>query len=143
MIKLFTSGIIGLFICIFTSAIVNTTLVEISLNILFAFYFGICFMAIGILLILQINNMPCDEELMKRKPFLFIFGCMVLISGLFCLFLEDNWFYKLHYLEKIPLYMLIAISLNFSIIFSIIDLLNFMLGFCQQSWQKTMVETPK
>ena len=74
--------------------------------------------------------MPNDDDMLKRKPFLFIFGCMVLTSGFFCLFLEENWFYRLHYLEKIPLYMLIAISLNFSVIFSIIDLLNFIFGLC-------------
>ena len=35
--KIVLSGVIGVLLCIFTSAIVNTTLVEISMNILFAF----------------------------------------------------------------------------------------------------------
>lgn len=66
----------------------------------------------------------------KRKPFLYIFSVLVIFSGFFCLFLEENWVHRLGYIEKIPLFMVIAISLNFSIIFCIIDLLNFFCGFC-------------
>jgi hypothetical protein len=99
-------------------------------------------MAIGALLLLQVRNSNSDERMRHRQPYLLLFGLMVLLSGIFCLFLEENWFMRLHFLEKIPLYMLIAISLNFSIIFSVVDLLNYLLGFCQKSWQKTMVETP-
>lgn len=74
--------------------------------------------------------MQDTEEMKKRKPFLFIFSVLVVLSGIFCIFLEEHWCKKLRYGEKIPLYMVIAISLNFSIIFCITDLINFFLGFC-------------
>ncbi|EAR95916.2 membrane protein, putative (macronuclear) [Tetrahymena thermophila SB210] len=137
------SGIFGILICVFTSAIVNTTLVEISINIIFAFYFGVCFLMIGILLVMRIQSLPETSEMGKRKPFLFIFSCMVIVSGTFCFFLEDNWFIKLPPFEKGPIYTIISMSLNFCVIFSIVDLMNFFMGFCQKSHQKTMVETPK
>ncbi|KAL4475454.1 hypothetical protein ABPG72_022089 [Tetrahymena utriculariae] len=106
-------------------------------------YFGVCFLMIGILFVMRIQSLPETSEMGKRKPFLFIFSCMVIVSGTFCFFLEDNWFIKLPPLEKGPIYTIISMSLNFCVIFSIVDLMNFFMGFCQKSHQKTMVETPK
>ncbi|KRW99065.1 hypothetical protein PPERSA_11666 [Pseudocohnilembus persalinus] len=142
--KVFLSAFVGTTITIIASALVNVTLLEVSMSLFFAFYFGICFMVIGIAISIQAYNISEEnEKAAKKKPFLYLFSVLVFISGLFCIFLEENWVQKLHYIEKIPFYMMVAISLNFCIIFCIIDILNFILGFFQESWQKSIVETQK
>ncbi|EGR33204.1 hypothetical protein IMG5_059470, partial [Ichthyophthirius multifiliis] len=106
-------------------------------------YFGICFLTIGILLIMRIQSLQNDPEMNERKPFLLLFSCLVLVSGIFCFFLDENWVIILSPLEKAPLYIIISMSLNFCVIFSIVDLINYFLGFFQTSNSKTFVETPK
>ena len=93
-------------------------------------YFGFCFVMIGVMLMMRIQTLPETPEMSRGKPFLFIFSCMVIVSGVFCFFLEDNWSIKLPPFEKAPIYTVISMALNFCVLFSIVDLSNFILGFC-------------
>jgi hypothetical protein len=43
---------------------------------------------------------------------------------------------------KVPLYVVLGVSVNFTLIFSMLDMVNFTMGLCQKAWQRTMVETP-
>ncbi|CAK64797.1 unnamed protein product (macronuclear) [Paramecium tetraurelia] len=142
LIQLTASGVIGLIICLMASAIGNAVLVEISINIVFSAYFGICFIIIGILLLMRVNNLPENSQLQKNKKFLQYFGIMVLSSGIICFCLERDWNKTMGYYTKIPLYVVLGVSLNFTLIFGFVDTINFVIGFFQQAWQRTLVETP-
>ena len=53
------------------------------------------------------------------------------MSGLLCFILEKDWYFHLHRLLKIPLYSILGISVAFALTFSVIDLVNYVIGFLQ------------
>ena len=143
-----TSGMIALIICVNTSMMVNSTLVEITINIVFAYvslyksvvfllyfiqYFGLSFITISSLIMMRVQALPDDPKMKSRKPFLYIFTGMIFVSGFFCFLLEDQWFMKINPIEKIPIYTMIAISLNFCLLFSLIDVINLLINCCASS----------
>ncbi len=88
----------------------------------------------------------------------------MLFSGLLCFVLERNWFIKMHYIYKIPLYSILGVAVwsvltqnhlsscpfvvydvvsfdSFALLFSIIDLINYCCGLCQNETSKPLVET--
>jgi hypothetical protein len=68
---------------------------------------------------------------------------MVLISGLICFLLERDWYRRavsinkkfitrnkyLNAYEKVPFYSILGVSLSFTLIFSLLDLINFSIGY--------------
>jgi hypothetical protein len=86
--------------------------------------------------------MTDDDEFKGKKKYLLYFSLMILFSGFFCFLLESAWVQRLNPFEKVPLYALIGISLNFCISFSQIDLINYIFSLFQKKWQKAMVESP-
>eukprot|EP00948_MAST-09A_sp_MAST-9A-sp1_P002780 g2780.t1 len=63
------------------------------------------------------------SQMTTRQRSLLIFGCLVILSGLACFILDEEWF-RWSYLMKIPFYALLGTALTFSLVFSIIDIIN-------------------
>jgi hypothetical protein len=136
IVRLVISFIAGALIGIVVSFTVNCTLVEISINEFFAMYFGILFLLIASLILYRVK--AGDHP----KPCVLIsFAVLVLFSGFLCFILEKNWFVKIHYTWKIPLYSILGIAVTFALLFSIIDLINYCCGLCQSENSKPLVET--
>lgn len=118
------------------SFLVNSALVEISLNAFFSFYFGILFLFVGSVLIFRIKN----NETFQKRIGLFIFAVLVLISGLLCFFFQPSWMFDLPPAAKVPIYSLLGLSLSFALTFSTVDLMNFCGGQCWPDAQ-AIIET--
>lgn len=150
----FVGGLLGMAI----SLIVNSTLVEISVSPFFALYFGILFMSVGGIIIYRLNGAalfnsadvtndadqalllaPEDEQ--KRKKQLTFFACLILVSGFLCFILEKNWFIGLSWTTKVPLYTILGVSVAFALVFSVVDLVNYMMGFLRASVARPVVES--
>merc|ERR1712060_51710 len=76
----------------------------------------------------------------KRKP-LAAFALLIIVSGLICFTLEQQWYHGLSPLMKVPLYMILGTSVAFALTFSVVDLVNYVLGFLQVSIAKPFVES--
>ena len=155
--KAATSGVVGLLLGVAVSLIVNSTLVEISVSPFFALYFGLLFMSVGGIIIYRLNGsslfgsnasndadqalllMPEDER--KRKKQLTFFASLILVSGFLCFILEKNWFVGLSWIAKIPLYTVLGISVTFALVFSVVDLINYLMGFLRASAARPVVES--
>lgn len=103
------------------SFVVNCTLVEISLNPFFSFYFGILFIVVGIAILWRVNS----HGSATKRWLLFLFATAVLVSGFLCFFFDKNWVFTLSAKAKIPLYATIGLSTCFAITFCSVDLINF------------------
>jgi hypothetical protein len=112
---------IGMFIGIIISQIIGNSLIIISLNKFFSIIFGICFILLGIILFWRIYTNIV--ELSKKYIFIF-FSFIVFISGIFCFILEKKWIY-ISITGKVSLYGIIGISLSFSLVFALVELINF------------------
>ena len=64
------------------------------------------------------------------------------MPGIVCFVLERNWFVGLTPISKIPLYTILGVSVAFALTFSVVDLINYVLGFLQVSIAKPLVESP-
>ena len=152
------SGFVGMILGIAVSLIVNSTLVEISVSPFFALYFGLLFMSVGGIIIYRLNGstlfsssggntdadqalllMPEDEK--RRKKQLTFFASLILVSGFLCFILEKNWFVYLTWVGKIPLYTILGISVTFALVFSVVDLINYLMGFLRASAARPVVES--
>jgi hypothetical protein len=111
-------GVLGAII----SVVVNNALIEISITPFFATVFGIVLVLLGGLMIwrklFEENQYPATRFLVLA------FSTLVLLSGIACFLLEKDWFNKIPPRAKIPMYMLLGISLCFAVAFSLVDLLN-------------------
>lgn len=63
------------------------------------------------------------------KKFFLPFGLLIVISGVICFVLEENWIFKLKPHSKIPLYGILGLSVSFALNFAIVDLLNFIFAY--------------
>ena len=139
------SGIAAIFGAIFgvaVSWIVNCTLVEISLNSFFSVYFGTLFLLIGGIIFWRIFAGGPAMGQPARKPLLVTFASLVIVSGILCFVLDENWV-RLSSGAKVPLYTLLGVSVCFALVFSSIDVLNWCIGSCQSANAKAIVETPR
>lgn len=153
------SGFVGLCLGIAVSLIVNSTLVEISVSPFFALYFGLLFMSVGGIIIYRLNgsslfggssgNGEADQQFtlapedeIRRKKQLNFFASLICVSGFLCFILEKNWFVGLSYTTKIPLYTILGVSVSFALVFSIVDLVNYLMGFLRASVARPVVESP-
>ena len=63
------------------------------------------------------------------------FASLVIVSGILCFVLDENWVH-LSSGAKVPLYTLLGISVCFALVFSSIDVLNWCIGSCQSASAK-------
>jgi len=128
---------VGALIGVLSSFTVNCTLVEISINPFFAFYFGVLFFIISGLILYRVYMRT------HPKPYILTaLSLMVMFSGVLCFLLEKDWFIGLNKLVKVPLYSILGISVCFALLFSVIDLINYCTSVCCRSFQnKPLVET--
>lgn len=47
-------------------------------------------------------------------------------TGIYCFILHKVWFSKVYFVFKLPIFLQVAISVTLCIVFSIVDLLNFL-----------------
>jgi len=119
------SGVGGALIGVFASFVVNCTLVEISINAFFAYYFGFLFLLIGSIIAYRVYTGD------HPKPFMLAsFAAMVLISGLMCFMLDESWFMRLSAGSKVPVYAVLGMSVCFALLFALIDVLNYCCTIC-------------
>jgi len=52
------------------------------------------------------------------------FSALVLLAGVSCFLLEKDWFKTIPPRAKVPMYMMLGVSLCFAVSFSLVDLLN-------------------
>eukprot|EP00933_Yihiella_yeosuensis_P005778 TRINITY_DN110366_c0_g1_i1.p1 TRINITY_DN110366_c0_g1~~TRINITY_DN110366_c0_g1_i1.p1 ORF type:complete len:242 (+),score=37.62 TRINITY_DN110366_c0_g1_i1:96-821(+) len=137
------SGVIGVMLGIIISLIVNCTLVEISISSFFSLYFGFLFVVVGGIILWRIFSQDVassDQSSAMRGP-LAIFATLIIVSGLICFTLEQHWYRGQSPLMKVPLYALLGTSVAFALTFSVVDLVNYILGFLQVSVAKPFVES--
>eukprot|EP00397_Hematodinium_sp_SG-2012_P049282 GEMP01056787.1.p1 GENE.GEMP01056787.1~~GEMP01056787.1.p1 ORF type:complete len:225 (+),score=24.92 GEMP01056787.1:77-751(+) len=130
------AGTIGLFLGIVVSLVVNCTLVEISISAFFSLYFGILFIVVGVIILWRVK-----VHSSVRESTLNVFGMLVIVSGCMCFFLENKWYFHLSPLVKIPMYTLLGVAVSFALTFSVVDMINYVLGFLQTSVAKPLVES--
>eukprot|EP01068_Selenidium_serpulae_P005551 Selendium_serpulae@DN4077_c1_g1_i1.p1 len=139
------SAVVGALLGVAVSLIVNCTLVEISLSPFFATYFGVVFIMVGLIIFWRISSgaaMPHGaQSLAPRKRQLMFFSLLIVTSGVLCFVLEKNWFIGLPTALKIPVYMLLGSSVSFALVFSLVDVVNYVLGFFQHQSARSLVES--
>jgi hypothetical protein len=117
-VRSFLAVVSGALLGLLLSFLVNCTLVEISLNAFFRFYFGCLFVLVGGGILVRVC---AQRQEPLRRLLLVTFALMVLASGVLCFFFEDRWIFELSTAAKIPLYGLLGISACFAVTFSIVD----------------------
>mmetsp|Transcript_19785 Transcript_19785/g.24121 ORF Transcript_19785/g.24121 Transcript_19785/m.24121 type:complete len:209 (+) Transcript_19785:362-988(+) len=108
------------------SFLVNSALVEISLNSFFSFYFGLLFLFVGSLILYRVKS----HETFQKRVGMYVFGFLVVVSGLIAFLFEPHWMFDLSRASKVPLYSLLGMSISFALTFSVVDLFNFCGGQC-------------
>eukprot|EP01068_Selenidium_serpulae_P005552 Selendium_serpulae@DN4077_c1_g1_i2.p1 len=81
------------------------------------------------------------QSLAPRKRQLMFFSLLIVTSGVLCFVLEKNWFIGLPTALKIPVYMLLGSSVSFALVFSLVDVVNYVLGFFQHQSARSLVES--
>merc|ERR1712060_10354 len=79
--------------------------------------------------------------MVMKKMHLSIFAGTIILSGALCFMLDRKMFMGLQPMAKVPLYMMLGLAVAFALTFSIVDVLNYILGFCQNSVAKPIVES--
>ena len=83
-------------------------------------------------------------DIMFSKPgILYIFAGLMIFSGLLCFLLQKNWFVGLHYVWKIPFYVLLGVSFAFVVMFILADCLNYCTLTCSGPNARTIIESPQ
>lgn len=65
-----------------------------------------------------------------RPGLLLCFALTVLLSGVLCILLEQDWFLKGHPLYRVPLYSILGVAVTFSLCFTVVDLTNHAAAAC-------------
>ena len=117
-IRGFLAVVSGALLGLVLSFLVNCTLVEISLNAFFRFYFGCLFVLVGGGILVRVC---AQRQEPLRRLLLVTFALMVLSSGVLCFFFQDRWIFELGTAAKIPLYGVLGVSACFAVTFSIVD----------------------
>merc|ERR1719453_1974185 len=130
-------GVLGVVI----SMVVNLALIEISISPFFSMYFGILFVLVGCLILWRVLSHEASDPLQLKKMHLSIFAGTIILSGALCFLLDRRMFVGLAPWMKVPLYMTLGLAVAFALTFSIVDVLNYILGFCQSTIAKPVVES--
>eukprot|EP00747_Dinoflagellata_sp_TGD_P166880 gnl/TRDRNA2_/TRDRNA2_190371_c0_seq1.p1 gnl/TRDRNA2_/TRDRNA2_190371_c0~~gnl/TRDRNA2_/TRDRNA2_190371_c0_seq1.p1 ORF type:complete len:239 (-),score=40.70 gnl/TRDRNA2_/TRDRNA2_190371_c0_seq1:94-810(-) len=123
------------------SMVVNLALIEISISPFFSMYFGILFILVGCLILWRVLSHETADPLQMKKLHLSVFAGTIIVSGVLCFLLDRRMFVGLAPWMKVPLYMTLGLAVAFALTFSIVDILNYLLGFCQSSIAKPIVES--
>eukprot|EP00922_Rhytidocystis_sp_ex-Travisia-forbesii_P033737 GHVS01050118.1.p1 GENE.GHVS01050118.1~~GHVS01050118.1.p1 ORF type:complete len:301 (+),score=49.25 GHVS01050118.1:283-1185(+) len=134
------SATVGAVLGMITSLIVNCTLVEVSMSPFFAMYFGLLFISVGGVILWRLNG-NVSEQAQARKLQLMFFALLIILSGILCFVLERNWFIGLNRFAKVPIYVLLGISIAFALTFSLVDLINYTMGLVQHTLARPLVES--
>ncbi|KAF4724596.1 hypothetical protein FOZ63_007442, partial [Perkinsus olseni] len=138
------AAVVGAVLGIIISLVVNCTLVEISMSAFFALYFGLLFISVGCVILWRISTqaqMVSTAEETARKKQLQLFASLIVVSGFLCFILEKNWFVGMSPVLKIPLYSILGVSVSFALTFSVVDMINYLLGFLQVVVARPLVES--
>lgn len=68
---------------------------------------------------------------------------MLITSCIFSICLHTQFFIKLHYLVKIPIYSALGIAVTFALCISIIDIINAALHLIQSKENKPLINSSK
>jgi len=135
------STVIGGMLGIVITTVVNAALIEISISPFFSMYFGGLFILVGCLIMWRVLSHDSADPMMMKKLHLSIFAGTIIISGALCFLLDRHFFVSLTPGMKVPLYMILGLAVAFALTFSIVDVLNYLLGFCQNAVAKPIVES--
>jgi len=138
---LMISVVIGGALGVVVSMVVNLALIEISISPFFSMYFGVLFILVGCLILWRVVSHETADPLQMKRLHLSIFAGTIIVSGILCFLLDRRMFVGLGPRLKVPLYMTLGLAVAFALTFSIVDVLNYMLGFCQQTVAKPIVES--
>lgn len=104
------------------SVVVNNALIEISITPFFASIFGLVLVLLGSLMIWR--KLWEEHQYPLTRILVLAFSTLVLCSGVSCFLLEKDWFKTISPRAKVPMYMMLGVSLCFAVSFSLVDLLN-------------------
>jgi len=136
-VSMAVGGILGVLI----SLIVNVALIEISISPFFSTYFGVLFILVGSLILWRVISHEAEGPFQLKRLHLSVFAGTIIMSGVLCFVLDVRIFAGLAPWMKVPLYMTLGLSVAFALTFTIVDFLNYIVGFCQTSVAKPMVES--
>lgn len=142
------SMVVGGALGVIISMVVNLALIEISISPFFSMYFGILFILVGCLIMWRVLSYELTAQgghdpLQMKKIHLSIFAGIIILSGALCFLLDRKMFVGLSPWMKVPLYMTLGLAVAFALTFSIVDVLNYIMGFCQSTVAKPIVESPQ
>jgi len=135
------SGVVGAALGAFVSMITNLALVEISVSLVFSAYFGGLFILVGCLIFWRVSSHQALDPLPMPKIYLSIFAGVIVLSGFLCFLLDRKVFVGLRPWMKVPLYTILGSAVSFAMTFAIVDVLNYIVGHCQTSVSKPIVES--
>eukprot|EP00913_Durusdinium_trenchii_P031901 g29877.t1 len=113
--------------------VVNLALIEISISPFFSMYFGVLFILVGCLILWRVLSHESPDPLQMKRLHLSIFAGTIILSGALCFLLDRKIFVGLAPWMKVPLYMTLGLAVAFALTFSIVDVLNYVIGFFQNS----------
>lgn len=122
--EVFLSMVVGAGLGMVIAFLVICTLVEISLSYFEAMLFGCILIMLGGFILAR--TVCAAEEAPERfyRIVLGSFAVLVILSGMCCFALQENWHKSLSVHEKVPIYFLLGTTLSFSIIFGMGDIVN-------------------
>ena len=107
---------------VIVSVLVNNALAEISISPFFAVSYGCIFVVLGALVIYrklwERHDRPVARWLVLG------FSILVLCSGVSCFLLEKDWFRRISYTLKVPLYVMLGIAVSFTVSCTLVDIVN-------------------
>ncbi|GBG34575.1 Hypothetical Protein FCC1311_107962 [Hondaea fermentalgiana] len=135
--RLMLSVVMGALMGLILSFVINCTLVEISLNAVFSFYFGFLFLLIGGLIIFRVSS----HMQLGRRVLLYMFGVSIVSSGILCLLFKETWIFTLPRGLKAIVYGTLGAACSFAVTFSTLDLLNFFWALCMDSNTQGLIQS--
>lgn len=124
-----------------TATMVNLALIEITVSPFFSMYFGGVFTLVGCIILWRVQSHDAADSTQAKKMHLSAFAFLIISSGLTCFLLDRGVFHGMRPWTKVPLYMLLGLSVSFALTFSIVDMLNYALGFCRSGPSRPIVES--
>ena len=107
---------------VFVSILVNNALAEISISPFFAVSYGCIFVVLGALVMYRKLWERHDRAV--ARGLVLGFSILVLCSGISCFLLEKDWFRKISYTLKVPLYVMLGIAVSFTVSCTLVDIVN-------------------
>lgn len=141
MCFLLINTVFGAALGAFVSMITNFALVEISVSPMFSVYFGCLFILVGCLILWRVASHQAAEPLPLPKLHLVVFAGVIVLSGFLCFLLDRRIFVGLKPWMKVPLYTVLGSAVSFAMTFAIVDVLNYVIGLCQATIAKPIVES--